>query len=108
MTIQIVLTFIFALLLIQVIAEPFFSKLIKLAALLFIAAAVLFVFSPSLANDTAHVLGVGRGADLFSYLSISGGAMILFRLYLRMRTLELKQIELIRELAIQKYYLEQD
>jgi len=106
--IQIVLTTILIYLVAKVISQPLFSSLVKLGTLLVVFAGILFVFKPSATTAIAHLVGVGRGADLFSYLAISVGAVVLFSFYLRMRSLELRNVELVRQLAIQQFYLERD
>ena len=108
MIIQIVLTTILIYLVAKVFSQPLFSSLVKLGTILVVFAGILFVFKPSATNSIAHLMGVGRGADLFSYLAISVGAVVLFSFYLRMRSLELRNIELVRQLAIQQFYFERD
>jgi hypothetical protein len=103
MIIQVVLIAIFVALILQIVAQPLFPALLKLGSPALVAAGILFVLFPSLTNRLAHVLGVGRGADLFLYLAISCGAVLLFNFYLRLRSLELRQVELVRQLALQQY-----
>ncbi len=66
---------------------------------LFVAATV-FVMHPAMANRLAALAGVGRGADLFFYISIPGLAFALLLLLSRMRDLEQRETLLIRELAL--------
>lgn len=106
MIIQAVLAFILLMLIAQVISAPLVSRILKSAAALIFATGLVLVFDPDLSNSIAHRFGVGRGADLVFYLAVSCGAVILFRLYLRVRTLELRQVALIRQAAIQQYYLD--
>jgi small membrane protein len=106
MIIQIVLATILVYLIAQVVSQPLFSKLAKLGIAVVIAAGLLFVFWPSVTNTIAHHVGVGRGADLFSYLAISVGAVVLFGFYLRIRSLELRNVELVRQLAILQFDIE--
>jgi len=103
MIIQFVLTIILVYLVAQVISQPLFSTLAKLGIAVVIAAGLLFVFWPAATNTLAHLVGVGRGADLFSYLTISVGSVLFFRLYLRIRALELRNVELVRQLALQQF-----
>jgi small membrane protein len=103
MIIQIVLSVILIYLIARVLSQPLFSTLAKLGVAVIIGAGILFVFWPSAANSIAHLVGVGRGADLFSYLAISVGAVVLFGFYLRIRSLELRNVELVRQLAIQQF-----
>lgn len=106
MIIQIALTTILIYLIAKVVSQPLFSTLSKLGIAVVIVAGVLFVFWPSVTNRIAHLVGVGRGADLFSYLAISLGSVVLFGFYLRIRSLELRNVELVRQLAIQQFDIE--
>ena|SRR5579875_3576426 len=63
-------------------------------------AATLFIMRPDLANALASVAGVGRGADLFFYISIPGLGFAVLLLLSRIRELEQRSTVLIRELAL--------
>jgi hypothetical protein len=54
----------------------------------FIVAGVILVLFPELTTKVAHALGIGRGADLVSYLSILFFSFIILKLYARIRRLE--------------------
>ena len=45
-------------------------------------------------------VGVGRGADLLSYLGLMGLSFLLVRLYIAHRALEAKLVDVVRALAI--------
>jgi small membrane protein len=62
--------------------------------------ATLFVMQPALANRLAMLAGVGRGADLFFYITIPGLGFALLLLFSRMRELERRSTLLVRELAL--------
>jgi len=62
--------------------------------------AVVMVARPDWANDVAHFLGVGRGADLVVYLGITGLAFLWLGLYTRQREMDVRLTELARRLAI--------
>lgn len=62
--------------------------------------AVAMVARPDWANDVAHFFGVGRGADLVTYLGISGLAFLWLGLYTRQRQLDERLTELARRLAL--------
>ena len=64
------------------------------------AAAMVFVLNPGLANRLAAIAGVGRGADLFFYVTIPGLAFALMLLLSRVRELERRSTVLVRELAL--------
>ncbi len=67
---------------------------------LLIIVALFMVLRPDWANDVANYLGVGRGADLVTYLGISGLAFLWLGLYTRQRDLDVRLTELARRLAI--------
>lgn len=62
--------------------------------------AVVMVARPDWANAVAHFLGVGRGADLVTYLGISGLAFLWLGLYTRQREMDVRLTELARRMAI--------
>jgi len=62
--------------------------------------AVIMVLRPDWANDVAHFLGVGRGADLLVYLGITGLAFLWLGLYTRQREMDVRLTELSRRLAL--------
>jgi hypothetical protein len=64
------------------------------------AIATLFVMHPDLANSLAALAGVGRGADLFFYITIPGLGFVVLLLLSRIRDLEQRSTLLVRELAI--------
>ena len=70
-----------------------------IVVVLFVAATV-FIMNPGLANRLAAVAGVGRGADLFFYVTIPGLAFALMLLLSRVRELERRSTLLVRELAL--------
>ncbi len=67
---------------------------------LLIVVAMLMVLRPDWANGVANYLGVGRGADLVTYLGISGLAFLWLGLYTRQRDLDVRLTELARRLTI--------
>lgn len=71
------------------------------AILLFLSAAILII-SPDAANTIAHILGVGRGADLLLYLSVFAGIHAFLLLYARTRRIERKLVEHVRVVAISR------
>ncbi len=107
MIIQFVLAAILAILVLQILGQPLFSRLLKAGGLLLAVAGVLFVAFPEVTNSIAHRLGVGRGADLFLYLAITCGSVLACHLYLRIRSLEIRQVELVRQLALQQSQMDE-
>lgn len=65
-------------------------------------AGVLFVVFPSAADKLAHIVGVGRGADLIMYVSIMFFFVAGIILYSRIRKIEAEQTELVRKIAVQR------
>ena len=72
----------------------------RLIVLALFAAATLFIVHPDLANRLAALAGVGRGADLFFYITIPGLGFALLLLMSRIRELERSSTLLVRELAL--------
>ncbi len=72
----------------------------RIIVVILFAAAMIFVLNPALANRLAAVAGVGRGADLFFYVTIPGLAFALMLLLSRVRELERRSTLLVRELAL--------
>lgn len=66
---------------------------------LWIAAAVA-ILRPSITVALAHVLGIGRGADLVFYCGILGMLLGFFVMFVRIRRLEGEITKLVRALAI--------
>ena len=72
----------------------------RIIVVILFAAATVFIMNPALANRLAAVAGVGRGADLFFYVTIPGLAFALMLLLSRVRELERRSTLLVRELAL--------
>lgn len=68
---------------------------------LWIAAAVA-VAKPSITVAIAHVLGIGRGADLVFYCGILGMLFGFFVVYVRIKRLESEITRLVRALSIRE------
>ncbi|MCW5906997.1 MAG: DUF2304 domain-containing protein [Chitinophagales bacterium] len=64
------------------------------------ALGILFVLFPSLTDKLAHFVGVGRGADLVTYLFITFFFIAGIAFYSKMRKLEEQQTELVRKIAL--------
>jgi small membrane protein len=72
----------------------------RVIVVMLFAAAIFFVMNPMMANRLATFAGVGRGADLFFYVTIPGLAFGLLLLMSRVRELERRSTLLVRELAL--------
>ncbi len=64
-------------------------------------AAVAFAV-PDATTRFAHLLGIGRGADVVLYCAVLGGLLVAFRLSMAQRRLERELTLLVRELAVQQ------
>ena len=70
--------------------------------LLFWMGVGICILVPNITQRVAGVLGVGRGADAVSYISLVGLSYAFFRLYLRMRLMEQQITLLVRKLALKE------
>ncbi len=78
----------------------FRNALVDLIALfLFAGLGIFFILFPEYTNKIAHKLGVGRGADLLFYSCILFFLFIILKLFARIRRLEEKLTELVRQQA---------
>lgn len=73
----------------------------RIVVLLFGVIGTVMVAMPEWANTLAHLVGVGRGADLIIYFSLVGGAFLFLMLYSRVRLLESRLTILARAEAIE-------
>jgi hypothetical protein len=94
--IQIVLTIGIALIAIYMYLRLRSTLLDVILIILFFAAGVFFVLFPDTTNDIAHWVGVSRGADLLSYSAILFLFFLILKLYSRLRRVEQKFTELVR------------
>jgi small membrane protein len=65
-----------------------------------LAGAVLVVF-PELSNDIAHLVGVGRGADLIFYCFMVATLAVTLNIHLRLRSEHEAVTALARQMALQ-------
>jgi len=79
----------------------FGSRLVhRLAGIFLFLTASVFVIFPLTTTKIAHLLGVGRGADLLLYVSLFAGVYGFLLLYMRVRRLERMLNEQVRVLAV--------
>jgi small membrane protein len=77
------------------------SRLVpRMLVLVLLAAGIAFVANPQLANRAAHLVGVGRGADLLLYLFSLTSAYLFLLFFAQLRTLERKVTALTRNGAL--------
>jgi len=74
----------------------------RLMVLLFAAVGIVMTVIPDFTTRIANLVGVGRGVDLFFYLSILGLAFMCLLLYSKIRDLESTITDLTRAVAIKK------
>src|SRR5476651_2546737 len=72
----------------------------KIGIILLTALGVVVVWSPNLANDIAHKLGVGRGADLLLYLLTLAFVFSLLSIYIKSKDEERRIVALARKVAL--------
>jgi hypothetical protein len=81
--------------------KSFGSRLVSRAVTLaFVLLGVAFVIQPELTNRLAHMVGVGRGADLVLYALFPASVSLFLHLYRRHRRLEEKLTSLARAVAL--------
>jgi small membrane protein len=71
-----------------------------------LACAGIAVVFPSITDPVARAVGVGRGADLITYLLEVGTLFVLLHYYTKFVELDRKLTEVVRELAIARAELE--
>lgn len=64
------------------------------------ALGILFVLFPAITDKIAHIVGVGRGADLVTYIFIVFFFLAGIFLYSKLRKIEADQTELVRKISI--------
>jgi small membrane protein len=69
---------------------------------LLLGAGAVAVVVPNVTDDVAHFVGVGRGADLVTYIAIVAVMFVLLHYYSKFVELQAKMTELTRQIAIMK------
>ncbi len=69
---------------------------------IFLIAGVVFVIFHEITTDIAHWVGVSRGADLLSYSAILFLFFLILKLYSRLRRIEQKFTELVRNKGLEE------
>src|SRR5262247_2570710 len=100
MIIKFLLITLLALLAVFVIWQKITSPGVRSTALIVLAIGAYFVWQPEHANAVAHVVGVGRGADLLIYLWVVVTFSLVLVLYLRIVEMSRMLTELARRLAL--------
>ncbi len=76
------------------------QPLMRIVVALVLILGIGFVLFPDASTLLANALGVGRGADMVIYLTLTGLTIGLILLYLRILRLERQLTELVRHQAI--------
>ena len=100
MIIKFLLITLLALLAVFVIWQKITSPAVRSTALIVLAIGAYFVWQPEHANVVAHVVGVGRGADLLMYLWVVVTFSVVLVLYLKIVEMNRMLTELARRLAL--------
>jgi small membrane protein len=69
--------------------------------LVWIGTASIIIF-PEATSFVAHLLGIGRGADLIVYTSLLIGFYLIFRIHLTLGRLEQEITEIVRAIALER------
>jgi len=69
---------------------------------LFFVVGTFFVLFPETTNDIAHFVGVSKGANLFLYTAILFLFFLILKLYSRLRKVEQKFTELVRNKSLEE------
>ncbi len=102
MIIQAILISALLLLAIFVALQKSASRSVRSIVLAMLAGGAYLVWQPEHANALAHLLGVGRGADLLLYLWIVITLSVMLLLYLKIVELNRMLTELARRLALSR------
>jgi hypothetical protein len=61
-----------------------------------------FILFPGVSNKVAHLIGVGRGADMVFYLVILFFGFLILKLYSKIRKMEQILTEMVRDRSLQE------
>lgn len=77
-------------------------KVYLLAWTLVWVGAVIFVLLPESTSLIARVVGIGRGADLITYVGLLGVFYLIWRIHLTLDRLDHEITQIVREMALQR------
>ncbi len=78
------------------------TPLVSMATLVFGLVGIFCVAMPDITTAMAHLLGVGRGADLLLYCFIISSVLMILNLHLRLLRLQGTLTDVVREFALSK------
>jgi small membrane protein len=73
----------------------------KIFICLMVVTGIFFVLYPEMANQLAHFLGIGRGADLIFYLAMLGFGYLVMVLYSKIKKLEEQLAAIVRKQSLE-------
>lgn len=100
--IQVVLTLCIALIAIYMYMRLRSTLFDLILIILFFVIGTFFVLFPDTTNDIAHWVGVSKGANLFLYTAIMFLFFLILKLYARLRRIEQKFTELVRNKSLEE------
>jgi hypothetical protein len=71
--------------------------------LIFWALVIIAVFLPQTTQTLADVLGVGRGVDVVIYLALVSLFFLVFKLFVKLESLEQEISQLVRKISIDEH-----
>ncbi len=80
------------------------SALWMLGWIIFWAVVILVTFLPQTTQFLANALGVGRGADLIIYVSLVALFYLLFRLFVKVESVEQEISQLVRKISLDEHH----
>lgn len=102
MTIQVILSGLLAGIGILVAVERSISRLLRAAVLVVAVFGIVLVWVPTLTDRIAHLVGVGRGADLILYVWVVITLALIVSLYLKIVQLSRKLTQISRAVALDR------
>ena len=75
-------------------------RTVRLSLFALVLTGLLFIWIPELANRIAHLLGIGRGADMMMYVWILMSLFLILRLHIKLRENTELMTKLAREYAL--------
>ena len=84
------------------------SVLRRLFVFCFFGTGLLFILVPSLTMRLAHSVGIGRGTDLITYLSLLFLFFLCFHLFVRLHAVDQQLTRVARSQAIQHPVMDEE
>ena len=97
---QILLTLALVAILLYAVAQRPKIRVFRLSIALLSLGGLVVVWAPELSTRIANLLGIGRGADLISYIWIVMSLILAINVHIRLRLESERVTQLAREIAI--------